>query len=146
MSELAGLTYSVVDSYCLSRLRETFYTSPAYLDLDEDCYKRCVMVPPSSIMVRPPANLAVQIADLGGSTTAAAKIERKVKEISDLEGVPYVFKIFDVEDPPARAERMRQRNELVLTLEKVITDWLEACREAEKMGQPQPYPGPMMRP
>lgn len=32
------------DSRCLARLRETFYTSPAYLDLDADSYKRCVMV------------------------------------------------------------------------------------------------------
>jgi hypothetical protein len=41
---------------------------------------------------------------------------------------------------------MEQRNELVLTLEKVVTDWLEACIEAKRLDQAPAYPEPMMRP
>lgn len=89
---------------------------------------------------------ARQIADLGGSRTANDKIQKKVAEITDLEGVPYRSYVFKVDNPPARAKRMEERNELVLMLERHVTDWLEACIAAKKLGQAPPHPEPMMRP
>lgn len=80
-----------------------------------------------------------QIADVGSDLTRIShKIEEKVRAIDGLKYVDFSVRVFDPENPESRASRMDKRNELVLQLEKAITNHLE------ENGSPEQEP--MIRP